>query len=85
MVAERHCVGESSNKAILVLSFRYAQIIDDEALEELSYLVEELRNSSVKILFTGLHMGLLEKMKTARYFSQMLEQEASSMYSLHVQ
>lgn len=68
-----------------MLSFRYAQIIDSEALDELSHLVEELKNMSVSIMFTGLHMRLIEQMKSARYFSELLEKEPNSLYSLHVQ
>ena len=33
IIAERHCIGQNlSNMPVLVLSFRYAQIIDSEAL-----------------------------------------------------
>ncbi len=73
-IAERHCYGKNeSNKPILVLSFRYAQIIDSEALEELSYLVQELKNMSVNIIFTGLHRRLLEQMKDGTFFAELIQ------------
>lgn len=73
-IAETHCLRQtSSQRVILVLSFRYAQIIDSEALEEMSYLVEELKNMSVPIIFTGLHIKLVEQMKGGRYFSELLD------------
>lgn len=51
----------------------------------MSYLVEELKNSSVKFMFTGLHLKLIEKLKSTRYFAELIENEPTSFYSLHVQ
>lgn len=47
----------------LLLSFRYSQVIDDESLEELAQFVESLRDHQVRVIFTGLHHEMIQKME----------------------
>ncbi len=82
-IAEQYCSGAEHN-AILALSFRYSQVIDDESLEELTYLVEGLRNVGTNVIFTGLHPSIINKFKDVKYFSDWLQQSPNSMYSLHI-
>lgn len=48
----------------IIFSFRYVQNIDSEALENLSYLIKQIKSANRKqnVLITGLHSTLLTKL-----------------------
>lgn len=73
---KKYCINyvEVSN-VILVISFRYAQVVDEESLVELAQLIEIFRREGVKVIFTGLHLKLMNKMEKIQYFSKMLQEE----------
>jgi hypothetical protein len=59
---------------ILMISLRYSQIIDVESLNEMTFMVEKLRQKGIKIVFTGLHDRIMKEMEQIPYFSQMLQE-----------
>jgi hypothetical protein len=42
-------------------------------MEELSYLVQELKKNLISIIFTGLHQKLLVEMKNGSYFAELMD------------
>ena len=69
----------------IIFSFRYVQNIDSEALESLSHLVRQIKESNRKnkVLITGLHSTLLTKLTQSSYFQRMIEEEEQVFYRLH--
>ena len=68
---------------ILMISLRYSQIIDVESLNEMTFMVEKLRQEGIKIVFTGLHDRIMKEMEQIPYFSQMLQEEEKTIYSIN--
>lgn len=84
LLTQKYHYKTPTNNIILVISFRYAQVVDTESLIELSKLIEVLRTDRVRITLTGLHLKLMEKMERIDYFSMMLQEDEKCMYALHV-
>lgn len=68
---------------LLIMSFRYAQLIDEESVSELAIYAESLRESGVRLVMTGLHKKVIDKMEASPYLSGMMHEERT-MYAISV-
>lgn len=62
-------------KVALLLSLRYSQIVDLDSLNEIAYMVMQLRNDDITVIFTGLHERILKQMESIPYFNRLLQQD----------
>ncbi|CAD8154937.1 unnamed protein product [Paramecium pentaurelia] len=63
----------------IVFSFRYVSVLDEQALDRLSVIMDNLLKSGRELYFTGLHEQMIEQMKFNQFFKDFIEIKSQNL------